>query len=244
MQAAKLSTVQIQEYITPETTVLLPFGAFEQHGPYLPLATDSLIAEAIAERVEQALPEQVLLYPVLWCGSSNEHRGFSGTLSIDPVHQLSYLHDIFSWLAESGVLRIILFNAHGGNRSLANLACAEFSRKQACKVKSVYAYTTEVRQLHQELYGTSQSHGGSAEASLLAALRPQYVANHPIRYPNEQAVPDGVRLSFFETREVSATGVLDANSEVILDPGKGERVARLMETQLLATVQSNWYRVR
>ena len=64
------------------TTVILPLGATEQHGPHLPLGTDTFRAEALAERLASALPD-ALVAPALPIGCSDEHSGFAGLLSLD-----------------------------------------------------------------------------------------------------------------------------------------------------------------
>ena len=63
------------------TTVILPLGATEQHGPHLPLGTDTLRAEALAARLAERLP--ALVAPVLPVGCSDEHGGFAGLLSLE-----------------------------------------------------------------------------------------------------------------------------------------------------------------
>src|ERR1044071_4204362 len=61
--------------------VLIPTGSLEQHGPHLPLFTDSILAGAVAEGVEKKLGEKVLLTPTLWLGASGHHLRFPGSLS-------------------------------------------------------------------------------------------------------------------------------------------------------------------
>ena len=64
-------------------TVILPLGATEQHGPHLPLATDTIRARALAERVADRLEPDVLVAPALPFGCSDEHTGFPGLLGLD-----------------------------------------------------------------------------------------------------------------------------------------------------------------
>ena len=76
-------TWQEVEAIDREIVVVIPTGSLEQHGPHLPLFTDSLIATAVAEGVEKNLSGQVLLTPTLWLGASGHHLKFAGSLSAD-----------------------------------------------------------------------------------------------------------------------------------------------------------------
>jgi len=68
----------------PGSTVVLPVGAFEQHGPHLPMGTDLLFAEAVVDRVLDRLPAELPLWrlPAVAFGFSPEHLGFPGTVSL------------------------------------------------------------------------------------------------------------------------------------------------------------------
>ena len=100
---------------------VLPVGAFEQHGSHLPLATDSLIAGALAA----GLAERVgaLLLPVLPVSCSQEHAGLlPGTVWLGAGTLAAVVGDIRASLAHAGIGRLAIVNAHGGNMVLAHLA--------------------------------------------------------------------------------------------------------------------------
>ncbi|MFD7293623.1 mycofactocin biosynthesis peptidyl-dipeptidase MftE [Streptomyces sp. NPDC059897] len=105
--------------------VLVPVGSTEQHGPHLPLNTDSVIAEAVARDLGRQLPyEDVVLVPTLTYGASGEHAGFPGTLSIG--HEA--LHAVLVETTRSLALwagRVVLVNGHGGNVTTLDAACAQ-----------------------------------------------------------------------------------------------------------------------
>jgi mycofactocin precursor peptide peptidase len=71
--------------LTGRPTLLVPVGSTEQHGPHLPLGMDTLVAQAVAERVAREMRQagmDVLIAPALAYGSSGEHQHFAGTVSI------------------------------------------------------------------------------------------------------------------------------------------------------------------
>ncbi len=97
---------------------VLPVGSFEQHGPYLPLATDTLVACAIAREIAEAYP--VHLLPPVTIACSHEHAAWPGTVSISSVTLHAVVRDIAASLRRSGVEALVLVNGHGGNYVLGN----------------------------------------------------------------------------------------------------------------------------
>lgn len=104
--------------------VLVPVGSTEQHGPHLPLSTDSDIAAAVAERTAARLSGPVLAAPVVAFGNSGEHAGFPGTISIGHealrVVLIELVRSLGLWAG-----RIVLVNGHGGNIRTLNEAVAQ-----------------------------------------------------------------------------------------------------------------------
>lgn len=98
---------------------LLPIGSFEQHGPYLPLVTDTLIATVISESISRQ--HNAFQLPPLAFGCSHEHAGFPGTVSISAVTLNNIVGDVIDSLTSQGILGLIIVNAHGGSYVLSNV---------------------------------------------------------------------------------------------------------------------------
>jgi creatinine amidohydrolase len=96
-------------------TGLVSLGSLEQHGPHLPLATDSLLAERLAREIAERLPGPVIAMPVVRGGLSTHHLGFPGTVTIPPdayrVLTVSYVEG----LERMGIRKVALWSWHGGN---------------------------------------------------------------------------------------------------------------------------------
>ncbi|MFG2248118.1 mycofactocin biosynthesis peptidyl-dipeptidase MftE [Spirillospora sp. NPDC048823] len=117
--------------------VLVPLGSTEQHGPHLPLSTDTVIARAVAERAADALRAeparpvadgQVFVAPAIAYGASGEHAGFPGTISIghEALHAV-IVETVRSLAAWAG--RVVLVNGHGGNVATLDTAVARLRRE-------------------------------------------------------------------------------------------------------------------
>ncbi|MGO2112623.1 MAG: mycofactocin biosynthesis peptidyl-dipeptidase MftE [Pseudoclavibacter sp.] len=98
-------------------TVVVPLGSTEQHGPHLPLDTDTVIAAAVAERIAQRLRrdgEDAAVAPAIAFGASGEHDGFAGTVSIGADALATVLVELARSVS-GWARRIVIVNAHGGN---------------------------------------------------------------------------------------------------------------------------------
>lgn len=93
---------------------VVPLGSLEQHALHLPVFTDSLIVGQVAERVEQARSEKIVLLPVQWLGHSPHHRRF-GSVSLDFSPYVQMICGMCRSLIGMGARRIFLLNGHGGN---------------------------------------------------------------------------------------------------------------------------------
>jgi creatinine amidohydrolase len=95
-------------------TFVVPLGSLEQHGPHLPVFTDSLIVSHVARRVEELRTEEIVMLPVQWLGHSPHHRRF-GCVSLDFTPYVEMIRGICRSLVQIGARKILLLNGHGGN---------------------------------------------------------------------------------------------------------------------------------
>lgn len=163
-----------------EALLVLPLGATEQHGPHLPVLTDTItvehIAAAAAKRAATAIP--VLLAPTLPFGSSDHHLPFGGTLSLRTETYYRVLCDLIASLAAGGARRIFLVNGHGGNHELAQLAARDMALVHRVSIAAtsywIAAWDDLVR-LEAHTLGRLPGHAGAFETSQVLALRPDLV---------------------------------------------------------------------
>jgi mycofactocin system creatininase family protein len=184
--------------------VLVPVGSTEQHGPHLPLNTDSAIAEAVAHRAAQLLtPRQAAalwVLPVLAYGSSGEHQSFPGTCSIGSqalqTMTVELVRSVRTWAD-----RVVVVNGHGGN-----LAALRHSISQLRAEGHPVAWLPCMTPVADE---HADAHAGFTETSLMLHLRPEAVRlERAVRgnvTPIDQLLPQLVRGG---VSAVSASGVL------------------------------------
>ena len=112
-----LSFTDVQEYLRVKDTILVPMASFEQHGPHLPIYTDTITCIEIARRVAEMIA--VLHTPPIWMGYSPQHMfepGMGrGTITIRSSVLLNLVNDVARSLIHHGFNRIIFINGHGSN---------------------------------------------------------------------------------------------------------------------------------
>lgn len=158
---------------------LLPVGHTEQHGYHLPLSTDTLIADALADRVVALRSETVCRFPVWPYGVSTHRREFAGTLSCDARLWEDFWVQILDRLVQAGFRTAYLLNGHGGNHSfLVNVTKFAGERHPDCFVATSFLHTSSGRAaelLHSLRSSSLMGHACELETSYLLALRPELV---------------------------------------------------------------------
>lgn len=153
---------------------LLPVGSFEQHGDYLPLATDTVVAGLIARELAKEYAAMIL--PPITISCSHEHAAWRGTVSISArtLHQM--ITDIAASLVASGIHRLALISGHGGNYVLNNVAQeASVAGPHLAVFPQADTWEQARRDAGMETDGHTDMHAGELETSILLAFFPELV---------------------------------------------------------------------
>jgi creatinine amidohydrolase len=190
--------------IAPEAVVLFPVGATEQHGPHLPVGTDSFAVEAIARRAAVLADDRarVVVTPTLPFGSSHHHLPFGGTMSLRTETYYRLILDLTDSLIVGGFRRIFILNGHGGNHELIQLVARDLALKHPVEIGAGSYWHVARRALEATDAGRLDrvpGHAGAFETSLVLHLRPELVREpRPSRegdaWPVARGTDPGYRL--------------------------------------------------
>jgi creatinine amidohydrolase len=126
----KNTSLEIEEAVRKGAVVLLPIGQVEEHGPHLPVGTDTYIAEGVAQKVAEALQGEipVLVMPAVWSTYSVDALGkWPGLIKVKTRTVIDLVHDIVASLLKMGFTKVILMNGHGNNPGILDVALRELA---------------------------------------------------------------------------------------------------------------------
>ncbi|MGD1887179.1 MAG: creatininase family protein, partial [Cohaesibacteraceae bacterium] len=158
---------------------VLPIGAIEQHGPHLPVGTDTHIAEAMVAAVAERLPDDapVVFLPTVPISNSVEHTDSPGTLSLGRSLTLDVLLEIGRSIHRAGLRKMVIINAHGGNVGVMTDTIHAVRQELAM----LCVATNWIRLglpdgLMEENARKLDVHGGQLETAIMLAAHPDLVA--------------------------------------------------------------------
>jgi creatinine amidohydrolase len=221
------------------SVAVVPVGSVEQHGHHMPVATDTILADAVAtlgaQRVADAVP--VLVTPPVWTGNSPHHMPFGGTVSVGVHGLLDLLERIADSVLDNGFDALVFLNGHGGNAATVNDAVSTVGDAHpGAEVSALTYFELAADFIHEvrESDTGGMTHAGEFETSLMLHLEPDLVDTDaleatPLDEPYDRAGQDlfeGGPLSVYRTfDEYSASGAIG-------DPhlATAEKGARIYDT--------------
>ncbi|AKI00668.1 uncharacterized protein, putative amidase [Hoeflea sp. IMCC20628] len=166
--------------LDPDSTIaVLPVAAIEQHGPHLPVSTDTSIMQGMLETVIATVPDDldIRILPIQCVGKSNEHQHAPGTLTIPATTLIEHWVELGHSIARAGIRKVVLVSSHGGNEEVMGIVARELRvRARMLAVKTSWMRFGMPAGLYSETETSYGIHGGDVETSLMLHFRPELVA--------------------------------------------------------------------
>ncbi len=179
---AEMTREQIRE-VAPGSIAVLPTASTEQHGPHLPVCTDTTICEAVCRSAAEAASEiSVVVAPAVVFGISDHHRPYPGVLSLPSATFIQVVSDVAAGLIASGFRKIAIVNGHGGNDEAVRIVARDLANAHPVAVAATpYWQLAQSADAFAEARGGGPlpGHAGHFETSLMLALRPDLVVGRP-----------------------------------------------------------------
>ena len=235
------------------STVLWPIGAIEQHGPHLPISTDALFADRVADAVLAQLDDKLPIWrlPLQSLGFSPEHSGFAGTFTLSAEWIINLVVTIGGVLETTGFKRLVLFNAHGGQIALLEVAARQLRLhhpRLAVLPCFLWRGAEGMGDLLPEPERSMGLHAGLAETSLMLHLEPDLVGTDRradavhLQTPPAGWSLEGASPCAWLTREISSSGVVGdpSHAEAGLGADLYERLVSGWRNRLDGLLRSDW----
>jgi creatinine amidohydrolase len=197
-----------------ETPIVFPVAAIEQHGPHLPVWTDSLILNSIIERAQESVGDHVIFAPLLWLGNSHHHLDFGGTLSASPRTYLDIINDLIDNAVAQGFRRIVFINGHGGNDVPLKQATFEARMRYSSRhdllllMQTYWGFGVEPWGSKPDIVQREMGHACEWETSMVLAIRPDLVGDYSTLHPVAPGNPFRPGVRAWKTADRSQPGYI------------------------------------
>jgi len=175
---SRLKAHELRVLAQQNAVVILPIASIEQHGPHLPVMTDTRLGYEVNMRAaRKAYPNRpVVVAPVVWSGLSEHHMPFGGTLTLSHETFRAVIRDLIDAISRHGFRDILISNSHGGNIIAMQQICDELSSQ----IDATLVATTYVSEAGDDLAQHLQDqpgvmHAGEAETSMMMVCEPDLV---------------------------------------------------------------------
>lgn len=167
------------EALDPDAVIaVLPVAATEQHGPHLPVSTDTAIMQGMLDTAISLIPQEmdVRILPIQAIGKSNEHLYAPGTLTLPPSLLIEAWTELGASIARAGIRKIVIVTSHGGNEEIMGIVTREWRVRFAMlAVKTNWERHAWPEGMFPPLEQRHGIHGGAIETSLMLHFRPDLV---------------------------------------------------------------------
>jgi creatinine amidohydrolase len=196
MYLDELTTFEFERRVEKDKnlTIIFPIGAVEEHGEHLPLSTDSLQPEYIAEQLAKDL--NILIAPPIRYGICNATKNFAGTISLSFNTFQVLVQEILLELCRHGVKNIVVLSGHAGRVHMSALRVSgEAVVEKYPKIKLMILSDYDIIYKYQgDEFPDWDGHAGSVETSRIMAIKPELIKGSgklsKVDFPPYRVLPD------------------------------------------------------
>lgn len=227
--------------LSPETPVVIPTAALEQHGHHLPVFTDSLLVGEVTRRAEAELSDQILLAPVMWLGNSAHHLDFAGTMSAGPRTYIDMVSDMVENFLMHGFRRIVIINGHGGNNVPGQQALFEVRQRHRDEddllllFAAYWALGSQPHQLDPSIRQRAMQHACEWETSMILAIAPHLVGDYQRAEAVDPSHPLEPAMRAWTTKDRSAVGHI--GEPAAASAAKGELILQAFSNDVIGLLR-------
>jgi len=238
MKLAEMTRPELEQ-VPRDVVVIVPFASCEQHSLHLPFFTDTLLLQAVVDRVEAARPATVLLLPTQWLGASYHHLPFPGTLTAALETHVNLIYETVDSVLHAGFTHVLVLNGHGGNIDTMQLALRQLREKHPDVIPVGASYwdvaAEELREIMERQ--SAVGHACELETSMMLALHPDLVRTEAMDDDGIYPTPAfrGVYLARL-FHEMSRHGGYGAATAATAE--KGERMIAAIVQRLVEVVDA------
>ena len=186
------------EALPRDIVVIIPFASCEQHSLHLPFLTDTMIMQEILDRLDQRVPDQVLILPVQWLGFSYHHSRYPGTLTARSTTHIEMMLDIVDSIVRGGFGKFLVLNSHGGNGAGISVLLQRLLEKyEELEVYSRGAWGSKLDPF-RDAGPAGSGHSGETETSMILAMRPELVKTDLLDPDGDRDRPQGPGLAVYK----------------------------------------------
>lgn len=239
VRLAELSWPEVRDLVARDPVAVIPVGAFEQHGPHLPLMVDAHLCETVALGAAGKAADRgaaIAVTPVVWTGYSPHHRDFPGTITLDDKVFSALVGQVAQSLWHTGFRRILVLNGHGGNAHLLRNLTQTLHYDHGLRVHaaSYWDFALPVLAEWRQSRIGGINHACEMETALMAATRPDLVrmdlaADHYLDRPRwfgADLLAGGAVTTAASFASLSPSGVIGAPT--LATPERGEALLAAM----------------
>ena len=227
MLLVEMTWPQVAERLSTDTSIIMPIGSVEQHGPMGLIGTDAMCAQAVAARAGEL--GGLLVGPTLSLGMAQSHLAFPGTISLKPSTLIAMVKDVVSSLANAGFTHILFLNGHGGNIATLSTAFSEINAERSAQANPPALSVSMrswfdlpgIRDLLRKMYPSGHgSHATPSEVAMTQALYPHAIKQVTL---DPRIPPEGGFSDAHDFRRRYPDGRMGADSS-LANPQDGERL--------------------